>query len=314
MIMIRKIIPFCSLAWLLLILFVAPQHLYALEVPAQKGRINDTAGMLSSNTRDYLNKALTELERTDTTQVRVLTIASLEGDSLEDFSLRVAERWGIGQKGSDNGVLLLIALKERKIRIEVGYGLEGSLTDLRAGRIIRNVIGPRFKKGRFDQGVMDGVLAVIDTVKGEYQSWDKPDGPTREPYVIPLGVLGFIVFIILLVVMLKDNFFSPAAAGGILAPGVAIFFLNLSMLHILALVPIGFIAGIVVALVQRLFKSKKSRYAEYRMQWGSDDDDDGPTPTIGGISIGGSSSRGSSGGGSSGGGGSFGGGGASGGW
>ena len=97
------------------------------------GHVNDTAGMLHASTKQQLEAVLTDLEKTDSTQVAVLTIDSLEGDSLEDFSMRVAEQWKIGQKGSDNGAILLVARQDRKIRIEVGYGLEGKLTDLMAG-------------------------------------------------------------------------------------------------------------------------------------------------------------------------------------
>jgi uncharacterized protein len=295
-----------------MLLFGTPS-VSALDVPPCKGRVNDSAGILSPHTRNYLNGALAELERTDSTQVKVLTIISLKGEPLESYSLRVAEKWGIGEKGLDNGVLLLIVQKERKIRIEVGYGLEESLTDLRAGRIIRHVIAPQFKMGRFDRGVMDGVNAIIDTVQGEYQAWDESNESPREPFLIPLGVLGLIAFLILLFVMLKDNFFSPAAAGGILVPGAATFFYDLSMLHTLYLIPVGIIAGLCVAFIRRLFKSK-NRHAEYRIEWDTGGGNDESSGSGFNISFGGSSGGGSSGGGSSGGGGGFGGGGASGGW
>ena len=87
----------------------------------------------------------------------VESIPSLEGEVLEEFSIKVADQWKIGQKDFDNGAILLVAQKDRKLRIEVGYGLEGSLTDLMAGRIIRNVIVPQFKTRNFDQGIIDGV-------------------------------------------------------------------------------------------------------------------------------------------------------------
>ena len=94
----------------------------------------------------------------------------MQGEPLEDFSLQVAEAWKVGQKDLDNGAILLIAKNERKIRIEVGYGLEGSLTDMLSGRIIRDMIVPAFKAGNFDQGVAGGVAAMMAAVKGEYQA------------------------------------------------------------------------------------------------------------------------------------------------
>ncbi len=148
-------------------------HLLALDVPALKGRVNDYAGMLSSYTKQQLDGILRDIEQTDSTQIVVLIIPSLEGEVLEEFSIKVADQWKIGQKGLDNGAVLLIAKKERDIRIEVGYGLEGSLTDLMAGRIIRNVIVPQFRAGNFDQGVLDGVQAMIGVVRGEYQAPEK---------------------------------------------------------------------------------------------------------------------------------------------
>ncbi|WP_205623696.1 TPM domain-containing protein [Desulfogranum japonicum] len=116
----------------------------AAQVPKLGGRVNDYAAMLSPETRQQLNTQLAALEASDSTQIVVLTIDSLEGESLDAYSLKVAETWGIGKKGTDNGALLLVAKNDRKIRIEVGYGLEAVLTDLLSGRIIDVLITPEF--------------------------------------------------------------------------------------------------------------------------------------------------------------------------
>lgn len=139
----------------------------ALEIPALRSRVNDYAGMLSESTRVHLDSVLKDLEQETSTQIVVLTIPSLGGEDLESFSIRVAEQWKIGQKGLDNGAILLISQADRKLRIEVGYGLEHLLTDLVCGRIIRDVIVPEFKAGRFDQGVLNGVVAMMNVVKGD---------------------------------------------------------------------------------------------------------------------------------------------------
>jgi uncharacterized membrane protein YgcG len=144
----------------LLLLFV-PAAARALDVPPATGYVNDRAGMLSQGTDLKLDRFLRNFEKTDSTQIVVLTVPSLEGEPLEDYSIQVAQAWGIGQKGKDNGALLLIAKKEHKIRIEVGYGLEGRLTDLISGRIVDNVIEPRFKAGDFDGGVVAGVAPLF---------------------------------------------------------------------------------------------------------------------------------------------------------
>lgn len=140
----------------------------ALEVPKATGYVTDRAGMISQTTKLKLEQFLRDFEKSDSTQLTVLTIPTLDGEVLEEFSLRVLETWKVGQKGLDNGALLLIAKAERKLRIEVGYGLEGRLTDLLSGRIIENEITPRFQQGDIDGGVISGVVAMAEAVRGEY--------------------------------------------------------------------------------------------------------------------------------------------------
>jgi uncharacterized protein len=141
---------------------------HALDVPALKGRVNDYADLISPRAEQFLEQELAQIEASDSTQIAILTVPSLEGDSLEGFSIRVADAWKIGQEQEDNGVILLVAKAERKIRIEVGYGLEGVLTDLTSGRIIDYEMSPRFKRGDFDGGFIAGARAVVETVRGEY--------------------------------------------------------------------------------------------------------------------------------------------------
>lgn len=168
---------------------------FALEVPAYNGYVNDYADMLSPAAEKTLEARLADLERTDSTQVAVLTIPSLEGDDMNDFSIRVVDAWKIGQADKDNGVLFLVSQADRKIRIEVGYGLEGVLTDILAGQIITNVIGPRFQEGDFDGGFIDGVGAISGAVRGEYTAAQaqKKEGSKRG--VLPLIIIPMIAFI-----------------------------------------------------------------------------------------------------------------------
>lgn len=140
---------------------------HALEVPLLSGRVVDAAELLSPAARNSLTARLKAHEEATGNQIVVLTIASLEGDSVEPYAVRVFETWKPGAKGRDNGVLLLVVPKERKLRIEVGYGLEGVLTDAVTSRIIRNVIAPPFKAGQFDQGMADGVAAIIGQLEGK---------------------------------------------------------------------------------------------------------------------------------------------------
>lgn len=291
------IIPFLTTA-LLICIFWAP-GLSALEVPALQGRVNDHAGMLSAATRQQLEDILNRLEQTDSTQIVVLTIPSLGGEGLEEFSLKVAEKWKIGQKGFDNGAILLIAKNDRKIRIEVGYGLEGSLTDLMAGRIIRNVIVPQFKAGNFDQGIIDGVQAMIAVVRGEYQAPEKSPfaGGSKKKDTSP-GFGGMIAFLFFISMLGRLRRPMGIAAGGILAPIAAGLFFNFSPLWILVSIPIGLLVGFILSLLGSPLVFGYGHHHRGGSGWSS-----------GGFGGGGFST-----GGFSGGGGGFGGGGASGGW
>jgi len=127
----------------------------------------DRAGLLSPATRDSLEQSLAAFEQKTGHQIVVHVTPSLEGMPIEDYSMRIAEAWKIGQKGLDNGVILTVAPNERELRIEVGYGLEGILPDAIASRIIHEVITPEFRAGRMEAGVLAGVRAIQTVVEGE---------------------------------------------------------------------------------------------------------------------------------------------------
>ena len=154
-------------AWLsLALLLYAVVALPAADVPFLTGRVVDNAEILSAAARETLEAKLAAHEQATTNQVVVLTVVSLEGESIEDFAVRVFESWKLGRRGEDNGVLVIVAPFERRMRIEVGYGLEGTLTDLQAARIIRDRMTPWFKEERYDDGVTAGIEAIVDTLEG----------------------------------------------------------------------------------------------------------------------------------------------------
>lgn len=177
---------------LVVLLLAGPLGALALEVPEPSGYVNDRAGMISPDIELKLEEFLRSFEASDSTQLVVLTIESLEGEALGEYSLKVAEAWQIGQQGRDNGALLLIAQKERKIRIEVGYGLEGRLTDLLAGRIVDREISPRFQAGDFEGGIIAGVRAMAEAVRGEYQGSGTTAQKKRRN---PFGALALLLFL-----------------------------------------------------------------------------------------------------------------------
>lgn len=133
----------------------------ALDVPFLAGRVNDEARLLDAGASSALESTLKDYETRTGRQIAVLTIPSLAGEPLEEFSLKVARTWKLGRKGKDDGVLILVARDDRKVRLEVGYGLEGALPDALAGRIIRDVMVPRFRGGAFAAGIQEGTDAVI---------------------------------------------------------------------------------------------------------------------------------------------------------
>lgn len=188
----RKFVKFFFAGFFLLLLGYPSFALEVLDRP--DSWVTDRTGTLSREQILALNRKLSAFERETTNQIAVLLIPSLEGDSLEDYSIRLAEKWKVGQKGRNNGVILLVVKNDRKIRIEVGYGLEGTLPDALAGTIIRNEIAPHFRAGQFYRGIEAGIDAAMAATKGEYKATPKkaksiPLGAWL-PFLIPLAFLG----------------------------------------------------------------------------------------------------------------------------
>ena len=148
------------------LLLIAAPALAAPNFPALTGRVVDQAGILSPATRDRLTQMLAQQERATGNQVVVVTLKSLQGYSIEEFGYRLGRYLGIGQKNKDNGVLLIVAPNERKVRIEVGYGLEGTLTDAESRIIIERDILPAFRHGDFNAGVLAGVTSILKVLGG----------------------------------------------------------------------------------------------------------------------------------------------------
>jgi uncharacterized protein len=147
----------------------------ALPIPPPPDRrINDYAGALSADERARLEDTLRARERESSNQIVVAIFRSLQGESLEDYSIRLAQAWRVGQKGLDNGVIFLVFLDDRKMRLEVGYGLESKLTDALASQILRQVVGPRFREGKVADGIAAGLDATQQAIAGTYKA--APEG------------------------------------------------------------------------------------------------------------------------------------------
>ena len=152
-------------ALLLLPLFASLAAASTPEPPAvPRDYVVDLAGVMNDNVRTQLNALLRELEQKTTAQVLVLTIQSLDGEEIRGFGVKIAEKWKLGQKGKDNGALLIVAVNDRKYTIEVGYGLEGTLPDSLVGTIGREYLVPYFRKGDYSSGIYAATLAVVKTI------------------------------------------------------------------------------------------------------------------------------------------------------
>lgn len=246
-----------SLRYLFLIvaLFLFPGQLAALEAPRLTGRVNDLARMLSPESQQRLEQKLAAFERETSNQVVVLTVPSLQGDDIDQFSIRVAEAWKIGQKGRDNGVLLIIAQAERKVRIEVGMGLQGVLPDITAGRIIRDVMRPFLKSGNYDQGIAAGVDGIIAATKGEF----KGTGQTARKHAAQKSAPSFVTMLLGAVVAIAVlGLFSRylgGAAGAVGFPlATYLAFPALGLVTFLLLAVGGLVAGLLLSkIVSSLF-------------------------------------------------------------
>jgi uncharacterized protein len=169
-----------------------------LAVPPLAQRlVHDEANIISAPTEAMLESMLRAERDSTSNEIAVLTIRSLQGEPIEEYSLRVVEAWKLGKAEKDNGVLLLIAIEDKQMRIEAGYGLEGVLTDALSSRINRNEIAPRFRQGDYDGGVQDGVAAIIQSIKGEYKN-DDPPQRRKSSRRSPLTTLVILIIIIII--------------------------------------------------------------------------------------------------------------------
>lgn len=178
---------------------------FALDVPPLQAPVTDRANLFSKSELQELNTYLYAIHEKSDVQVAVLTVPSLEGDSIEDYSIRVAEAWQIGKKGKDSGVIVVIAAADRKVRIEVGYGLEDTLTDAKTNKIIRSVIVPAFEKKEYAQGTLLGIKSIAaEILHGENSEGNLEEGMQEDEDDLPLPAL-----ILLIVIFLAGSRFMP---------------------------------------------------------------------------------------------------------
>lgn len=185
----------------------------APEFPALSGRVVDQANLLDAGSRAQLTQMLAAHEQASGEQVVVVTLASLQGNAIEDYGYQLGRHWGIGQKGKDNGALLIVARDERKVRIEVGYGLEDRLTDAQASIIINGVILPAFRKGDFAGGIRNGTGAIIQVLGGDPLAQPSGSSSSRQSDQRLPGLAFFVLFVIVML-MLRGGGGGRGGRGG----------------------------------------------------------------------------------------------------
>jgi uncharacterized protein len=277
-----------------------------VAVPPLTGRVVDQTGTLSAADIAGLTQTLKGLELRKGSQVAVLIVPTTEPETIEQYSIRVAEAWKIGRKKVDDGALLVVAKNDRKLRIEVGYGLEGALNDVTSKRIIDEIITPKFKSGDFAGGISAGVERIIGVIDGEPLPAPPPrpqrqgDNSDLTQFLNPLNPFTIILVLVLGGVFRSvfGRLFGSIATGGLI--GIVAWFIFGSLI-------LSGIAGVIASIFTMFSDSITAATPRGRGGWSG-----GSSGSSWGGSSGGSSSSDS--GGFSGGGGSFGGGGASGSW
>ena len=191
--MLRALPGLCLLFWAALAFAQPP-------VPALTGRVVDRAELLDAGQEAELNRLLAGHEQATGDQLVVVTLPDLGGRSIEETGLTLGREWGIGQKGRDNGALLIVAQAERRIRIEVGYGLEDRLTDAQSALIIHNLIAPAFRQGDFAGGIRAGVEGMIQVIGGEPMEGYLPalGQPAHEQPPLPVLIIVFLVMLVVI--------------------------------------------------------------------------------------------------------------------
>jgi len=296
-------------------LFLSTNSFAQKAVPELWGiRVHDDAHALRQATVDQLEKTLKAYEDSTSNQIAILIVSSLDGEVLEEYSLKVAEKWRLGTKSKDNGVLLLIAVDDHKMRIEVGQGLEGVLTDAQSNRIIRNEIAPEFRRGDYDAGVKAGIHRIVKAIAGEYKA-DEVDTSSSDLSVGDKILFGLFIFVLLGLFTVAAVFSQGCSGWGLYAflipfyavfPWIIIGYTGAGILLVIYLIAVPILKILIgrsawgKALMTK-WKNNSHAGRSSGSGWGSGWSSGGSSWSSGGSSF-------------SGGGGSFGGGGSSGGW
>lgn len=229
----------------LAIVFLVPNIIFGYSSPGKpSGFINDFAGILKPETVSSLNQKLQEYSKSTGNEISVVTITKLGDETIETYAEKLFQEWGIGKKQKDNGLLLLVSLEDREMRIEVGYGLEPTVTDIDSGRIIREILTPAFKTGDYDGGITKAVDIIVGLIGGE-QIPVNPDSQSASINWLRYLPYAIFVFIYLTSILARSKSWW---AGGIIGGILGIIFLH-TILFIGIFILVGLIFDFIVSRV-----------------------------------------------------------------
>ena len=250
-------------AFITLALIMSASVIFAYTSPGKPtGFVNDFAGVLSQETKTSLESQLTQFKSETTNEISVVTIQSLDGDTIENYANTLFREWGIGSKDKNNGVLLILSIQDRKFRIEVGYGLEGALTDLTSRQIEQDVMVPKLKAGDYNGAVTQGVSAIMSATKGEYTAPKTTVNVSSIQRILNMIFSPVSFFFFLFLFQIFSSILSPSKSwwfGGVLGGGIGVFIGLLLGSMLFAVV-----GGIAIALLGLVFDYMVSRAYEAR--------------------------------------------------
>lgn len=263
--MLKKL--YICITFALFLLF--PGFIFAQSFPQYKGFVNDFAHIIDDEIERTLETKLYDYEKQTTHEIVVVTVANLDGMTVEDYANRLFEKWKIGKKDKDNGILILVALNEKRVRIEVGYGLEGVVPDAKSGRIIDEYMLPEFRLGSYSNGIIKGIDVIMDIIAGEELPLiSKNKSEESANWLISLFIFGAVIIQYLAAFLGRSKEIWPGGLlGGIIGLIIGVIFLQ----GLLVLLSLGIFAVIGLILDFILSKNYKERVKQglSTSWWGS---------------------------------------------
>ncbi len=236
-----------------LFLLFFPTAVFAYVSPGRAtGFINDFAGVLSEERRSSLEAKLSQFEKDSENEIAIVLIKSLGEDTVENYAVELFKEWAIGKGNKDNGILLLVAIDDRKMRIEVGYGLEGALTDIQSSSIIRNTLSPAFKRGDYYGGLDSAVDDMVSATKGEYLPIEGRDSSKSQDldWFSNVFVYGFFIAIYLASIFARSrSWWAGGILGGILGVATSFIFglFYIGIISLILFIPFGLLLDFIVS-------------------------------------------------------------------